>query len=82
MKSTHEEGGNRMQRMVLAALENLKRISATVDVTYAFVLLCFQYLTHRLGIVVVKSSPVKKRSAMIDVEKQWGINKAIDPYLI
>ena len=68
--------------MVLAALENLKRISATIDVTDAFVLLCFQYLTHRLSIVVVKSSPVKERSAMIDVEKQWGINKAIDPYLI
>ena len=71
-----------MQRMVLAALENLKRISATIDVTDAFVLLCFQYLTHRLSIIVVKSSPVSERSAMIDVEKQWGINKAIDPYLI
>ena len=65
MKSTHEEGGTRMQRMVLAALENLKRISATIDVTDAFVLLCFQYLTHRLSIVVVKSSPVKERSAMM-----------------
>ena len=70
MKSTHEEGGTRMQQMVLAALENLKRISATIDVTDAFVLLYFQYLTHRLSIVVVKSSPVKERSAMIDVEKQ------------
>ena len=59
MKSTHEEGGTHMQQMVLAALENLKRISATIDVTDAFVLLCFQYLTHRLSIVVVKSSPVK-----------------------
>ena len=59
-----------MQQMVLAALENQKRISATIDVTDAFVLLCFQYLTNRLSIVVVKSSPVKKRSAMIDVEKQ------------
>ena len=59
-----------MQQMVFAALENQKRISATIDVTDAFVLLCFQYLTHRLSIVVVKSSPVKKRSAMIDVEKQ------------
>ena len=58
-----------MQRMVLAALENLKRISATIDVTDAFVLLCFQYLTHRLSIIVVKSSPVSERSAMIDVEK-------------
>ena len=70
MKSTHEEGGTRMQQMVLAALENLKRISATTDVTDAFVLSCFQYLTHRLSIVVVKSSPVKERSAMIDVETQ------------
>ena len=70
MKSTHEEGGTRMQQMVLAALENLKRISATIDFTDAFVLLYFQYLTHRLSIVVVKSSPVKERSAMIDVEKQ------------
>ena len=70
MKSTHEEGGTRMQQMVLAALENLKRISATIDVTDAFVLLYFQYLTHRLSTVVVKSSPVKERSAMIDVEKQ------------
>ena len=70
MKSTHEEGGTRMQQMMLAALENLKRISATIDVTDAFVLLCFQYLTHRLSIVVKKSSPVKERSAMIDVEKQ------------
>ena len=59
-----------MQQMVLAALENQKRISATIDVTDAFVLLCFQYLTNRLSIVVVKSSTVKKRSAMIDVEKQ------------
>ena len=25
MKNTHEEGGTRMQRMVLAALENLKK---------------------------------------------------------
>ena len=58
-----------MQQMVLAALENQKRISATVDVTDAFLLLCFQYLTHRLSIVVVKSSPVKERSALIDVEK-------------
>ena len=39
MKSTHEEGGIRMQQMVLAALENLKRISATIDDTDAFVLL-------------------------------------------
>ena len=70
MKSVHEEGGIRMQQMVLAALANLKRISATIDVTYAFVLICFQYLTHRLSIVVVKSSPVKERSAMIDVETQ------------
>ena len=70
MKSTHEEGGTRMQQMALAALENLKRISATIDVTDAFVLLCLQYLTHRLSIVVEKSSPVKERSAMIDVEKQ------------
>ena len=54
MKSTQEEGGTRMQQMVLAALENQKRISATMDVTDAFVLLCFQYLTHRLSIVVVK----------------------------
>ena len=70
MKSTHEEGGTRMQQMALAASENLKRISATIDVTDAFVLLCFQFLTHRLSIVVEKSSPVKERSAMIDVEKQ------------
>ena len=82
MKSTHEEGGTRMQQMVLTALENLKRISATIDVTDAFALLCFQFLTHRLSIVVVKSSPVKERSSMIDVEKQLGINKAIDSYLI
>ena len=70
MKSTHGEGGTRMQQMVLTALEHLKRISATIDVTDAFALLCFQFLTHRLSIVVVKSSPVKERSAMIDVEKQ------------
>ena len=68
MESTHEEGGTRMQQMVLAALENLKRISATIDVRDAFVLLCFQYLTHRLRIVVGKSSPVKERSAMINVK--------------
>ena len=74
MKSTHEGGGTRMQQMVLAALENLKRISATIDVTDAFVLLCFQYLK--------RSSPVKERFAMIDVQKQYGINKAFDPYLI
>ena len=59
-----------MQQMVLAALENLKRISATIDVRDVFVLLCFQYLTHRLSIVVGKSSPVKERSAMINVGKQ------------
>ena len=70
MKSTHEEGGTRMQQMVLAALENLKRISATIDVRDAFALSCFQYLTHRLSIVVGKSSPVKERSALINVEKQ------------
>ena len=72
MKSTHEEGGIRMQQMVLAALENLKRISATIDDTDAFVLLCFQYLTHRLHVSIVgeKSSPVKQRPAIIDVEKQ------------
>ena len=70
MKSTYEEGGTRMQQMVLAALENLKRISPTIDVTDAFELLCFQYLTHRLSIVVEKSSLVEERSAMIDVEKQ------------
>ena len=70
MKSTHEEGGTRMQQMVLAALENLKRVSATIDVRDAFALLCFQYLTHRLSIVVEMSSPVKERSAMINVEKQ------------
>ena len=70
MKSTHEEGGTRMQQMVLAAVENLKSISATIDVRDAFVLLCFQYLTHRLNIVVGKSSPVKEMSAMINVEKQ------------
>ena len=70
MKSTHEEGSTRMQQMVLAAHESLKRISATIDVRDAFVLLCFQYLTHRLSIFVGKSSPVKERSAMINVEKQ------------
>ena len=69
--------------MVLAAFESQKRISATIDVTDAFVLLYFQYLTHRLSIVVVKSSPVKERADMIDVEKQQGINnKAIASYLI
>ena len=66
MKSTHEEGDIRMQQMVLAALENQKRISATIDVTDAFLLLCFQNLTHRLSIVVVKSPPVKERSALIE----------------
>ena len=70
MKRTHEEGSTRMQQLVLAALENLKRISATINVRDAFVLLCFQYLTHRLSIVVGKSSPVKEGSAMINVEKQ------------
>ena len=70
MKSTHEEGGIRMQQMVLVSLENLKRISATIDDTDAFVLLCFQYLTHRLSIVGEKLSPVKQRPAIIDVEKQ------------
>ena len=59
-----------MQQMVSAALENHKRISATIDVTDTSVLLCFQYLTHRLSIVVVKSSPVKERFTMITVEKQ------------
>ena len=69
--------------MVLAAFESQKRISATIDVTDAFVLLCFQYLTHRLSIVVVKSSPVKERTDMIEIEKQQGINnKAIASYLI
>ena len=70
MKSTHEEGATHMQQMVLAALENQIRILATIDVTDAFVLLCFQNLTRRLRIAVVKSSPVKERSVMIDVEKQ------------
>ena len=70
MKNNHEEGDIRLQQMVLVALENQKRISATIDATDAFLLLCFQYLTHRLSIVVVKSSPVKERSALIDVEKQ------------
>ena len=59
--------------MVLAAFESQKRISATI----AFVLLCFHYLTHRLGIVVVKSSTVKERTDMIDVEKQQGIIKLL-----
>ena len=73
MKNTHEEGDICMQQMVLAALENQKRISATVDVTYAFLLLCFQYLTHRLSIVVVKLSPVKERSALIKTDRQTDI---------
>ena len=30
----------------------------------------FQYLTYRISIVVVKLSPVKERSAFIDVKKQ------------
>ena len=63
--------------MVLAAFESQKRISATIDVADAFVLLCFQYLTHRLSFVVVKSSPVKERTDMIDVEKQQGIIKLL-----
>ena len=62
-----------MPQMVLAALENQKRISATKDVTDAFLLLCFQYLNHRLRIVVVKLLPVKERSVLIDVEKQKRI---------
>ena len=33
MKRTHEEGDIRMQKMVLATLENQKRISATIEVT-------------------------------------------------
>ena len=70
MKNTHEEGNISMPQMVLAALENQKRISTTKDVTGAFLLLCFQYLTHRLRIVVVKLLPVKERSVLIDVEKQ------------
>ena len=71
MKNTHEEGDICMQQMVLAALENQKRISATIiDVTDAFLLLCFQYLTYRISIVVVKLSWVKERSALIDVKKQ------------
>ena len=70
MKNTHEEGDICIQQMVLVALENQKRISATIDVTDAFLLLCFQYLTHRISIVVVKLSPVKEGCALIDVEKQ------------
>ena len=70
MKNTHEEGDIYMHQMVLAALENQKRISATIDVTDTFLLLCFQYWTYRLSIVVVKLSSVKERSALIDVEKQ------------
>ena len=70
MKSTHKEGSTRMQQMQFTALENQERISATIDVRDAFVLLCFQYLTHRLSIVVMNSSPLKERSATIDVEKQ------------
>ena len=61
-----------MPQMVLAALENQKRISATKDVTDAFLLLC-EYLNHRLRIVVVKLLPVKERSVLIDVEKQKRI---------
>ena len=70
MNTAHEKGDICMQQMVLAALENQKKIAATIDVTDAFLLLCFQYLTHRLSIVVVKLSPVKERSALINVEKQ------------
>ena len=66
MKSAHEEGGIRMQQMVLAALENLKRNSATIDVTNAFVLLCFQYLTHRLSIVVVGKVITSKKEVCHD----------------
>ena len=54
MKSTHDEGDIPMQQMVLAALENQKRISATIDVTYALVLLCDLniYLSyHYIGIM-------------------------------
>ena len=72
-----------MQQIVFAALENREGISVTIDATDAFLLLCFQYLTHRLSIVVVKSSPVKVRSA-IDVEKQQRAieQRAIGPYPI
>ena len=50
VKGVHEEGDICMQKWCW--------ISDTTDVTDAFLLLCFQYLTHRLNIVVVKSSPV------------------------
>ena len=68
MKNTHGEGDIYMHQMVLAALENQKRISATINVTDTLLLLCFQYWTYRLSIVVIKLSPVKERSALIDVE--------------
>ena len=69
MKSTHEKGEILIHQMILVTLENRKWISAIIDDTEAFFLLCFQYLAHRLSIVVVKSSLVKERS-VIDIEKQ------------
>ena len=44
MKNTHEEGDRHpmhMQLMVLALLENQEKISATVDITDAFLLNMF-----------------------------------------
>ena len=69
MKNTHEKRDILMQQMVLVELENQKRISAIIDDIDAFFLLCFQYLAHRLRIVVVKSLSVIERPA-IDIEKQ------------
>ena len=47
MKSTHEEADTRMQKLVSAALENQKRISATLDVKDAFY--CYIFTTWLTG---------------------------------
>ena len=59
MKSIHEEADTRMQKLVLAALENQKRISAFLDVKDAFYcyifttwLTCYALLWHCNGIVI------------------------------
>ena len=51
MKGTREVGDIRMQQSVMAALDNQKRISATIDVTYAFY--CYVFSTWLTGLALL-----------------------------
>ena len=62
------------QQMVLAALENQKRISATIDVTDAFVLLCESniYLSyHYVGIIACLLHDWKTRNSALHCIKLY-----------